>query len=379
MEERPSALEEEANPAPISSAVKGLLGPDKPKFGGDSGFYMEVKRRVQQYFEDSGRSKRDNLSMYLKTAVILLWFCASYTLLIFVVTSWWQGVLASLSLALAIAGIGFSIQHDANHGAYSRFRPLNRLLGMSLDFLGGSSYIWYWKHNISHHTYTNLNGTDNDIDLQPWGRLSPEQERKPIHRFQHYYMWGLYAFMHPHWQVEDLSQIVRARIARHKIPRPRGWDLAQLITGKLGLAVWAFLIPLLVHPWWVVLIGYIGIASTVGLVLGVTFQMAHCVEKADFPAPKELSAGWAEHQVQTTVNIGRGSRLLAWYIGGLNFQIEHHLFPRVCHIHYPRIAKIVQEVCVEFDLRYRAHSSLFSAIASHGRWLRQMGRPLAEA
>ena len=109
---------------------------------------------------------------------------------------------------------------------------------------------------------------------------------------------------------------------------------------------WAFGVPLLFHPWWVVLLFYATTSLVLGTTLAVVFMLAHCVEEAEFPElPPEtvrLPRPWAVHQVQTTVDFARGNRLLTWYVGGLNFQIEHHLFPHICHVHYPRIAEIVR-------------------------------------
>jgi linoleoyl-CoA desaturase len=354
----------------------------KLKFAGDSGFHGEVKRRVLEYFEHTGLSPRDSPRMYVKTAALLLWFIASYVLLVFAAATWWQGVLLAFSLSLATAGIGFCIQHDANHGAYSNHGAINRLMGMTLDMLGASSYLWGFKHNISHHTYTNLVGADDDIDLGPLGRLSPAQPRWRIHRVQQFYLWALYGFLILKWHfVYDFKNVTRARIARNPFPRPRGWNLVELIGGKTLFFGWALVVPALFHPWWVVLVYYAGTSFVLGLLLSVVFQLAHCVEEADFPEPPpgtdQLPDAWAVYQVQTTVDFARGSRLLTWYVGGLNFQIEHHLFPHICHVHYPRIAGIVQTVCAEFGVRYTAHESFFGAVSSHWRWLRRMGRPLA--
>jgi linoleoyl-CoA desaturase len=132
-----------------------------------------------------------------------------------------------------------------------------------------------------------------------------------------------------------------------------------------------------------VLVFYAGTAFALGLVLSVVFQLAHCVEDAEFPSlpsgSERLPDEWAVHQVKSTVDFGRRSRLLTWYVGGLNFQIEHHLFPKICHVHYPRIAGVVEEVCAEYGVRYAAHDRLRDALSSHWRWLRRMGRPLGGA
>ena len=349
------------------------------KFADDSGFHREVKRRVLEYFQRTGLSQRDSPRMYLKTAVLVLWFGLSYALLVFAATTFWQGALLSFSLSLAMAGIGFGIQHDANHGAYSSHGAINRLMGTTLDMLGASSYLWRFKHNVSHHTYTNL-GADDDINLGPFGRLSPAQPRRRFHRLQQFYIWALYGLLIPHWHfVYDFKNVARGQIAQNRFPRPRGLHLVELIAGKAVFFGWAFVVPALFHPWWVVLLYYAGTSFVLSLVLSVVFQLAHCVEEADFPEPRpgtsRLPDAWAVHQVETTVDFARGSRVLTWYLGGLNFQIEHHLFPRICHVHYPRVADIVQAVCAEFGVRYTAHERLFGAISSHWRWLRRMGSP----
>lgn len=354
-----------------------------PKFGGQSNFHREIKRRVSAYFEQSGLSQRDNLRMYLKTVLLLIWFAGTYAILVFFATTWWQGLLLSFSLALAMAGIGFGVQHDANHGAYSSKRVVNRLMGMTLDLLGASSYVWKWKHNICHHTYTNVDGADDDIELRPFGRLAPTQPHHRFHQFQHVYLWFLYCFIHPYWQVGDFTQIIRAKVAKRRIPRPRNWDLFQLVTGKALFLTWVFVIPMFFHPWWLVLLFYFVTAMVLGLCLSVVFQLAHCVEEANFPKLESwsdrLPHSWAEHQVQTTVNFVQNNRLLTWYLGGLNFQIEHHLLPRICHVHYPKIAKIVRATCEEYGIRYTAQPKLFTALSSHWRWLRRMGNPHLEA
>jgi linoleoyl-CoA desaturase len=354
------------------------------KFASDAGFQLEVRRRVGEYFRRTGLSTRDSPRMYLKTAAILLWAGASYGLLVFGAVTWWQAVLLSCSLAAAMGGIGFSIQHDANHGAYSRSATVNRLLGMTLDLMGGSSYVWQWKHNVFHHTYPNLDGQDEDINVGPFARLCPSQRRRRLHRVQQFYLWALYGFLVAKWQfIDDFRNVTQARIATNRFPRPSGWNLFELIGGKLFFVAWAFGVPLIFHRWWVVLVFYSITAFLFSVILAVVFQAAHCVEEADFPeigiGTEVVSRGWAVHQLHTTVDFARRNRVLSWYLGGLNFQVEHHLFPKICHVHYARISEIVQTVCAEYDLPYRAHPGFMGAVSSHWRWLRRMGRPAAQS
>jgi len=352
----------------------------RPKFPADSVLQREIARRVDEYFERSGLSPRDSPQMYLKTAMLLTWFVGSYALLVFVVSSVWLAIPLSLSLALAVAGIGFGIQHDANHGAYSKRPAVNRLLGSTLDLLGASSYIWHWKHNHFHHTYPNMSGADADIELGPLGRLAPSQRRRGVHRFQQFYLWVLYGFLYVKWHlVDDIRDVTQGRVAQNRFPRPRGWRLAQLCAGKVAFFAWALVIPMILHTWWHVLLFYACSSIVVGVTLSVVFQMAHCIEEASFPVPvagsQRVESGWVVHQLSTTADFARGNWLLTWYLGGLNFQVEHHLFPRVCHVHYPALSKVVEKACSDLGAPYVAHRGAFGALASHWRFLRRMGQP----
>jgi linoleoyl-CoA desaturase len=357
-----------------------MVAADELKFGASDGFHRELRRRVDQYFRSSGRRQRDCPRMYLKTALIFGWLAASYGMLVFVVETWWLGLPLAILLGLSMATMGFNIQHDAGHHAYSNRRWINKLMAMTLDLLGGSSYVWAKKHNLIHHSYANITGYDDDINIGIFGRLSPHQKRLKIHRLQHFYLWVLYGFLPVKWQVyDDFRDVVTGRSGGHRLARPKGWDLVTFLGGKLVFFSLALVIPLLQHPIWTVLLFY-GVASFVqGVVLSVVFQLAHCVEEAAFPLPRQdtgrMETAWAVHQVETTVDFGHGNRLLSWIIGGLNFQIEHHLFPRICHLHYPALAPLVKETCREFGVKYAAHETLFASVASHFRWLRRMGMP----
>jgi linoleoyl-CoA desaturase len=252
--------------------------------------------------------------------------------------------------------------------------------------MGGSSYLWSWKHNSFHHTYPNIDGHDDDINLGFLARLSPHQKRLPFHRAQGIYLWLLYGFLALKWHlVDDFRDLAMGRIGPHRISRPRGADLLVFIGGKVVFFSMAFVIPMLLHPWWAVL-GVYGVAAFVsGVVLSIVFQLAHCVEAADFPAPVavdgdalRMETEWAVHQVQTTVDFARRNRVLSWFLGGLNFQIEHHLLSKVCHVHYPDLSQIVEELCHEFGIRFAHHKTFTSALASHARWITRMGRPVTE-
>jgi len=350
------------------------------KFGPLDDFDRELRRRVDDFFQGARLSKRDSPRMYAKSALTLAAFAALYLLLVLWSSVWWQSLPLAILLGLSTAAIGFNIQHDGGHRAYSDRPWVNKLMALSLDLLGGSSYVWARKHNSIHHSFSNITGHDDDINLGILGRLSPHQRRLWFHRLQHFYLWTFYGFLPIKWQLfDDFRDVIRGRIGEHRFARPKGWDLVTFIAGKAVFLSLAFVIPMLFHRWWVVLAVYAAAMYVQGVVLSIVFQLAHCVEEADFPMPKaetgRMETSWAAHQVETTVDFARRNRVLSWLIGGLNFQIEHHLFPQICHVHYPAIAPLVEETCREFGLRYRAHSTLRSSIASHFRWLRRMGMP----
>jgi linoleoyl-CoA desaturase len=257
-------------------------------------------------------------------------------------------------------------------------------MAMTLELIGGSSYLWRWKHGVFHHTYVNVSGHDTDIDLGLLARLAPRQRRLAFHRWQHLYLWPLYGLLAIKWQcLDDFRKVLLGRINPHPVPRPRGWELLIFVAGKAVFFALAFGIPLAFHSLSVVLCYYVITGIVTGFVLSVVFQLAHCVEEAEFPVPRagtgRIERAWAVHQAETSVDFSRGSRAMTWFVGGLNFQIEHHLFPRICHVHYPAISRLVEETCREFGIRYMVHRSFWAGMRSHFRWLRRMGMPDASA
>jgi linoleoyl-CoA desaturase len=354
--------------------------PPRVRFPRDDGFHGAVKRGACAYFEATGRRRWGGGAMYAKTGAILGWFAASYALLLlWGGASTWLAVALTVSIALATAGIGFSVMHDANHGAYARSGRVNRAWGFALDFVGASSYLWRFKHNVHHHTYANIDGMDADIDAAPFLRLAPSQRLRPFHRYQHVYAWPLYGVLAVKWWfVDDVVDLVRGRIGQLPIPRPRGRELVGVLAGKAVFVAWSVVVPALVfRSGWVAVLFLFG-ALTLGVVLSTVFQLAHAVPDAEFhataPGEQRMPTGWAEHQARATVDFAPSNRLLGWYVGGLNFQVEHHLLPDVCHVHYPALARIVEATCLAHGIPYRAQPTLRAAIAAHHRFLRALGR-----
>ena len=345
-----------------------------------SGFVAEVKRRVSAYFDDAGRSRHANPAMVAKTALLLALTFVPYGLIL----SNRFPPIAMLGLAMVmgvgIAGIGFAISHDALHGAYSANPRVNALLGRSFDLLGANGYIWKITHNVIHHTYTNIDGVDGDLTVSPLLRLSPGSPLRPVHRFQHWYGLATYSLSTLFWVfVKDYKYFLQKHLGPyHHKHHPRS-EVANLLVMKAIYYGWAIVVPLLVlHvTWWQFVIGFAVMHLTAGFILGVIFQLAHVVEGTEYPVPDEagrISEAWLVHEMATTADFARRNRLLSWYVGGLNYQIEHHLFPRVCSVHYPAISPIVEEVAVKYGMPYNDQPTLLSAVRSHQRMLIKLGR-----
>jgi linoleoyl-CoA desaturase len=370
------AKAEEPITAPPQPKVEGTR---KVNFNRDKSFQVELRKRVEELLESKGRTKRDCGSMYVKTAVMLLGTAATYLSLLFFATVWWQVVPLAILLGIMCAGIGFNIQHDGSHKAYSSSKNLNKWTAMSIDLIGGSSYFWRWQHVVYHHTYPNIEGMDNDIDLSIFGRMSPQQKHYFWHRWQHLYLWPLYGLMAIKWQLyDDARDYVNGASGQHKVPRPKGFDLIVLVGGKLIFYTLAFVVPMLMFPPLIVLGVYLIAGATMGVAMSVVFQLAHCVAEAEFPEPDkdtgDLDASWAVHQLQTTVDFARDNKAISWFLGGLNFQVEHHLFPMISHVNYPVIAKLVEETCKEYSVTYISHRTFLQGLGSHYKFLRDMGK-----
>jgi linoleoyl-CoA desaturase len=345
--------------------------------GGD--FIRQTRREVEEYLSARRTRVRGRVELYAKGVVAFVLLLASWLTLVLGHSDLWLVLLSLGGLTIGTLLMAFCVMHDANHGAYFRTRRLNHLMGWTADaLLGLSSYAWRVKHNVAHHTYTNVDGYDADITQVPMARLMPVQPARPWYRLQHYYIWALYCLMALRWQTfGDVAAFMRRRIGTSALHLPRRWDLAGLIGGKMIFIGWVIVVPMLVYPWWAVLGGYLVYSMVVSLIVAVTFQLAHCVEEADFTSAAGLAREprlWAVHEVETTVDFCPRNPILSWFAGGLNYQIEHHLFPRVPHTHYPQIAKIVQRNAELHGVRYVVHHSLRASLRSHYRHLRAMGR-----
>jgi linoleoyl-CoA desaturase len=345
------------------------------KFTSGGAFHREVDQQVRELLADQGLVRRAYMVLWVKAFLVVAWLAASYWILVFVANGPLQALAASVSLGLAAAGIGFTIMHDANHHAFAPSRFVNRAMALSLDLIGGSSYIWSAKH-LAHHTYPNVTEHDPDIESLPFARLDPAQQREWWHRYQHLYIWVLYAIITMRWQfLSDFAFLRRGRAGRSPVRRPKTGALATLIGGKCVFLIWAFMIPLLVHSPLPVLTFFLVTSFVASMALALVFQLSHCVVETTFVDPGQdgTTRSWQIHQIETTVDFGRDNYLLRLYAGGLNYQIEHHLYSRLPHTLYPRLAPIVEAAAQAHGITYTHHPTLRAALRSHARWLKLMG------
>jgi len=363
------------------SVLKSLPQPvEALKFRGPSDFRREVTRRVEAYLADNGLSPRDLAAMYRKTAIVLAWWVGSYLLVLFAGLPWWGNALLWVSFGMAAAGVGFTVMHDANHGGYSSSRRLNDLMSWSGEIIGLSSFIWRQQHNVWHHTYTNISGLDEGLEADGTMRCSPYDEWRPIYRLQHIYWPVIYALAAASLVLVRNFKVyftgTNGRTFRY--PTMSRNDKRVFWTGRLiNLAIY-FVLPLALLPWWQALIGFALGMLTAGLVMATVLQLAHVMVTVEFPEPAGdppyVEGAWAIHQVESTINFAPDNRLINWYVGGLNYQIEHHLFPKMCHINYPKIAPIVKQVCREFGVTYRVYPTFREALTEHVHSLHWLGQ-----
>ncbi|MFT3681271.1 MAG: acyl-CoA desaturase [Ferruginibacter sp.] len=351
-----------------------------PKFlQGTNNFHTELKKRVNQYFEERKKSHNGNFGLFFKAAFFCISYIALYVHLVYFTPQTWLAIIECVLLGCFTAAIGFNVMHDGAHGSFSKSKMVNKLAAVSVNFLGASHIMWTMKHNIIHHTYTNIDGVDDDIEIKPYLRMCTTQKRYKIHRFQHYYVWFLYTLLHLIWVfLTDYQKYFRKRIGSVPIKKMSMKEHFAFWGAKLGYALLFMIIPIIKVGFVKWLVGFLIASMVTGFIISIVFQLAHTVEETAFPLPvadtNKIENEWAIHQVQTTANFATRNRLISWLVGGLNFQIEHHLFPRISHVHYPAISKIIKQTCDDFNIKYTEFKRMRHAIFSHAMYLRKMGR-----
>jgi linoleoyl-CoA desaturase len=348
-----------------------------------SQFMATTRGRVEQYFQETDKSQNANGLMWLKTVTFLGGFIALYALIISNAFSIWVMLPLAALLGMFSAFVGFNICHDAIHGSFSSNKHVNKAFGSIFNLLGASPYVWSITHNAVHHTYTNIPGHDEDIDVAPGLiRISEEDPVNKIQRFQHWYAFPLYCLASLSWAFrKDYKKFFQAKVGETVVKHPK-IEYFNLFFHK---AIYYFIfiaLPLMVLSitWWQFIIGFLVLHFAQGLTMGLVFQLAHVVEGTDYPVPNNqgnIEEAWAEHQMRTTANFASDNKVAAFFLGGLNRQIEHHLFPKVCHIHYGKISQIVRQTAQEFNVPYIESPTFTCALKSHYRVLKKFGHEAA--
>ena len=343
-------------------------------------FVKDLRKRVNLYFKENNISKNANVHMVIKTISMFLIYLIPYAFVYSGLVTGFFGILLAIIMGIGMSGIGMSVMHDANHGSYSTNPKVNKWVGICIYLIGGDVYNWKVQHNILHHTYTNIEGLDGDIEQDPFLRLSHGQKWHKSHQYQHIYGFFLYTLGTITWAFMDFIQFKRFTNwgLSPDGPLDKKKQFKKLIFYKIVYWLFIFILPSIFSPflWWQIIFGWVIMNMVAGFILTVTFQLAHVVEGVTFPVPSEegkVENEWMIHQLKTTANFAKDSKLVNWFVGGLNFQIEHHLFPNICHIHYKQISSIVKATAEEYGILYNEKKTYMEAVISHYKMLKIFG------
>lgn len=342
-------------------------------------FFKALKEKVDGYFDQNQLHTSGGRKLYLKSIFQVLTAITIYIVLVFFNPGTFLSIILCSLLGMNFAVIGFNIMHEGGHQSLSKYAWLNTAGAYFLNILGGNSYFWKIKHNINHHTYTNIEGMDSDIDIKPFMRIHKEQPRHWFHRFQHFYWVFLYGISYLVWIFwDDFEKYFTGKVAQDAIKKLVFREHFIFWFTKLSYIGLFIVLPIFMVGLANALIGFIIISFICGLSIAIVFQLAHVVEGTQFPKPNEGSSKieheWAIHQLNTTANFAMDNKLISWLLGGLNFQIEHHLFPKVSHVHYPKISQLVKETCEQFNVKYIEYPTMAKAVSAHLSHIKALGK-----
>ncbi len=345
-------------------------------------FFRTLNSKVNNYFKENNLSKTGNWKLHLKTIILFSVFLAPYFLIIFLTTiPLWLFLVLSIVMGIGMAGIGMNVMHDGNHGSYSNKNWVNKLMGGTIYVLAGNVYNWQVQHNVLHHTYTNIPGHDEDLEAGRVIRFTKDAKWYSFHKFQHYYSIFLYGLLTFNWAIttdfKQMKSYLKRKLSYGEAKSPKILWTTLVITKVIYFSIWLVIPMLLGITWWKVLLGFFVMHYTAGLILSIVFQLAHVIEDTTNPTPNdegEIENTWAIHQLFTTVNFAPRNWIVNWYTGGLNHQVEHHLFPHISHVHYSKIAKIVKETAQECNLPYHEYQTMRGAVIAHFKHLRELGK-----
>jgi linoleoyl-CoA desaturase len=344
-------------------------------------FFKTLNQRVNHYFKENQIPKTGNWKLYVKTVVMFSLLIAPYVMVLTLSINLWVKLLLCIVMGIGMAGVGMNVMHDGNHGTFSKYPWINKFMGSSIYILAGNVFNWKVQHNILHHTYTNIHGHDEDLEAGRVLRFSKHSQWFPHHKFQHYYSVFLYGLLTLNWALftdfQQMKRYTKRKLSYLNSKRPSLQWTGLYISKILYFSIWIVLPILLIDaPWWTVIIGFVVMHYTAGIILSLIFQLAHVVEDAEMHEAHKsgtMKNTWAIHQLKTTVNFATKNKIMNWFTGGLNHQIEHHIFPHISHVHYTKIGAIVRKTAKEFNLPYNEYKTTRSALFSHFKFLKQMG------
>ena len=343
-------------------------------------FFRTLNSRVNSYFKDNNIQKTGNWKLHLKAVILFTIFLTPYFLILTLQMPFWVMLLLSVVIGIGMAGIGMNVMHDGNHGSYSNKSWVNKFMGGTIYVLAGNVYNWQVQHNVLHHTYTNIHGHDEDLDAGRIIRFTQEAEWHRFHKFQHYYSVFLYGLLTFNWALttdfKQMRSYLKRKLSYGEAKSPKILWTTLIITKMIYVSIWIVLPIVIGISWWKVLLGFFVMHYTAGLILSIVFQLAHVVDETTNPVPNdegEIENTWAIHQLYTTANFAPKNAIVNWFTGGLNHQIEHHIFPNISHVHYSKIAEIVKETARECNLPYHEFKTMRGAVIAHFKHLRDLG------
>lgn len=361
----------------MDTVAHNIKKPEKVRFKKyqKEDFFPVLKQRVEAHFKKHSIPYHGTTSLHLKALLLAVIYLTLYSAIL---SNNFQliGLVTLYGLLGVTKGlIGFNLVHDALHGSFSSSRILNSLIGYWFDFNGTSSYVWKVSHNVQHHTYTNIPGHDQDIDKAIILRLNPSDKVYWFHRFQNWYAPFLYSLICINWVFYSDYAWFLGEAKKKAVPRK---EIYLFLTLKALNLFFFLILPILYLsvPWWYVALGFLTLHICAGMEIAIVFQLAHIVDNVEYFEPDaegNMEYNWAVHEMLTTSNFGTNNRILTEFIGGLNFQVEHHLFPNISHCHYPELQKVVKATAEEFGIPYKEMPSFSSAIVSHFRTLKRLG------
>ena len=347
-----------------------------PSFASRSAFWQEMKAAANQHLAaetSRGRPSVGDPRLQLKAALIVVWFGLSYGALLCSPTLA-AALFAALSLALAASALGFGVFHDANHRTLFK-RPAANLRAARLCsvLLGPSRHFWVHKHQGLHHRQPNVIGWDDDLETRGLLRLSPACAWEARFRRQEVKAVLYYGLNTLEWLFwKDFRCLAGGRLNEwHAITLDRRERTELLVCKSLYLVLFV-LPPFLLLPLAWAIAAFILFHVVLSWLLAVVFQVAHLTPGMEFDGVR-AGDDWALHQIRTTADFATRSRLVTWFTGGLNHQIEHHLFPNVAHTHYSRLRPIVRAVAERQGLRCHELGGVFSAVRQHFALLKALG------